>query len=101
MGYGTAFARGPPLRKKLEQIMPGVGAVVPEVGCFSSPSGGKDAAGTTSLGQRLLRVAEGRAVEGLCPEAHPRDGDARGLDAHLRGRGDVRGAADATLARLA
>ena len=39
MGYGTASARGPPLRKKLEQIMPDVGAAVPEVGCFSSPSG--------------------------------------------------------------
>ena len=27
MGYGTAFARGPPLRKKLKQIMSDVGAV--------------------------------------------------------------------------
>ena len=41
MGYGTAFARGPPLRKKLKKIMSDVGAVVPEVGCFSSPSGGR------------------------------------------------------------
>ena len=49
----------------------------------------------------LLRVAEGRAVEGLCPEAHTRDGDACGLDAHLGGGGDVCGAADTTVARLA
>mmetsp|Transcript_83305 Transcript_83305/g.202065 ORF Transcript_83305/g.202065 Transcript_83305/m.202065 type:complete len:316 (-) Transcript_83305:416-1363(-) len=49
----------------------------------------------------LLRVAEGRAVEGLSPEAHARDGDACGLDAHLGGGGDVRGAADTTVARLA